>query len=489
MINRILMVSSEAVPFAKSGGLADVAGTLPKNIVDNGYDMRVVMPMYKSIKTEYKKMMTKIFTFNVQLDWRNQTANLYECKWKTDQGNFLTYYFIQNDYYFERDGMYGYDDDGERFMFFSKAVLNMLPIIDFCPDIMHCNDWQTGSICAMLSEVYRKTDFYKDIKTVFTIHNLKFQGWCGKEFLNMMQLDDSYFVSHKLEFYGKVNMMKAGILYCDKLNTVSEMYAREIQTPTYGCDLEGLLREQNHKLYGILNGIDNDFYNPFTDEIIWKNYSIEKLDRKSNNKLSLQRELGFAENVNTPLISIVSRLTDQKGLDLIGDNIEELLGMDIQLVILGTGDRWIEEMFSYMETRAPHKVKAHIMFSEEYANKLYAASDMILIPSRFEPCGLTQLISFRYGTVPIARATGGLADTVINYKNKAAKATGFTFRNASSSELMDAVRAAYQLYTTDKSAWTNIVTNIMKLDYSWNSSAKKYIRLYETIQNKKWQIA
>lgn len=479
MINNILMVSSEAVPFAKSGGLADVAGTLPKAIVDNGYDIRVVLPLYRTIKDKFKKDMTKLCSFNVRLGWRNQTANIYEYKLQTEKGNTLIYYLIQNDYYFERDSLYGFNDDGERFMFFSKAVLEMLPQVGFKPEMIHCNDWQTGTIPCMLKEVYAKRNsFYKDMKTLYTIHNLKFQGICGFEFLEMMELDSSYFTADKLEFWGGVSMMKAGILYCDKLNTVSETYSREIQLPSYGCQLDGLLRSVNDKLYGVLNGIDNDFYNPATDHLLFKNYDINTFNNKLANKMKLQEEMGLEVNIDVPLIAMVSRITDQKGFDMVAEKMDELLSLNAQFIIQGTGEQGLEDMFRYMESKAPGRVKANLVFSEEMANKIYGSADMILIPSRFEPCGLTQLISFRYGTVPIVRHTGGLADTVLSYQPSTGEGTGFSFRRCDANEMMVAVREAIRVYE-DKAKWNELTNNIMKLDYSWNTSAMKYVKLYE----------
>lgn len=488
MIDNILMVSSEAVPFAKSGGLADVAGTLPKAIVDNGYDIRVVMPYYKTIKDVYKKDMKKLVSFNVRLGWRNQTANIYEYRLQTEKGNTLIYYLIQNDYYFERDSLYGFDDDGERYMFFSKAVLEMLPKLNFKPSMLHCNDWQTGTVPVMLKEVYAKRDdFYKDMKTLYTIHNLKFQGICGFEFLEMMELDSSYFTMDKLEYYGNVSMMKAGIVYCDKLNTVSETYAKEVQLPQYGCTLEKLLRHCSEKLYGVLNGIDNDFYEPLTDKLIYNNYGMCSLINKVANKMRLQEEMGLDINPDVPMIAIISRITDQKGFDFVGEKIDELLALDAQFVILGTGEKALEDMFRYMESKAPGKVKANMFFSEELANTIYGSADMILIPSRFEPCGLTQLISFRYGTVPIARETGGLADTVKEYNPVTKEGTGFAFRNCSGDEMMSAIRRALDAYS-NKEVWDELVKKIMALDYSWNTSAMKYIRLYEGAIGKKLSV-
>ncbi|MCQ2978903.1 MAG: glycogen synthase GlgA [Clostridia bacterium] len=479
MINNILMVSSEAVPFAKSGGLADVAGTLPKAIVDNGYDIRVVLPLYKTIKDKYRKDMKKLCSFNVRLGWRNQTANIYEYRLRTDMGNTLIYYLIQNDYYFERDSLYGFGDDGERFMFFSKAVLEMLPQVGFKPEMIHCNDWQTGTIPCMLKEVYAKRNtFYSEMKTLYTIHNLKFQGICGFEFLEMMELDSSYYTSEKLEFWGGVSMMKAGILYCDKLNTVSETYSREIQLPSYGCNLDGLLRSVNDKLYGVLNGIDNDFYNPTTDRLLFKNYNNSTINNKLANKMKLQEEMGLEVNIDVPLIAMVSRITDQKGFDMVAEKMDELIGLNAQFIIQGTGEKELEDMFKRMEAKAPGRVKANMVFSEEMANKIYGAADMILIPSRFEPCGLTQLISFRYGTVPVVRHTGGLADTVIPYSMATGEGTGFSFRNCDAKEMMIAIKEAIRIYE-NKAEWSKLVKNVMELDYSWNTSAMKYVRLYE----------
>jgi len=467
---KVLIISSEAAPYAKSGGLGDVVGSLPAALKKNGIDARVVIPKYKSIKDEYFKECRYLGSFQTQLSWRRQSAGIIE-----RSGDFTTY-FIENDYYFGRDNYYGYDDDNERFAFFCKAVLEMLQFIDFFPDVLHCNDWQSGPVCLLLKEYFNKFADYKNIKTLFTIHNLQYQGTFSRDTLEMLDVSDWCFGN--VEFYGSMNYMKTGLVYSDMINTVSETYAEEIKTFQYGYGLDGVMRSCAGKLCGILNGIDYEKYDPATDKRIYANYTINSLDRKKINKHELQKELGL-EQKDVPMISIISRLADQKGLDLVYWVAEEILSRDIQFVVLGTGEKRLEDFFINLEKRFPGKMSANILFDDTLAQKIYAASDMFLMPSLFEPCGLGQIFSLRYGTVPIVRKTGGLSDTVTHFDAKTKTGNGFVFENYTSDGLMWAINDALKVYNSGE--WKYVVENAMKCNFSWDVSAEKYIALYKKI--------
>lgn len=470
---KILFVSSEASPFAKTGGLGDVAGALPYALKKLGVDVRIVIPRYKCIPKEYTKDSKLKEEYTVYLDWRKQSASIYE------YDNGLPVYFVENDYYFGREGLYGYHDDHERFAFFCKAVLEMLPKIDFIPDIIHCNDWQTGPICILLNEIYKRNDTYKYISSLFTIHNIQYQGIFGRETLSMLGLSDWYFNSERMEYYGNISYMKAGLIYADAISTVSNTYAKEIKTYEYGYGLEGILQKRSSNLYGIINGIDYKLYNPETDKNIYFPYSKENIKLKENNKRALQKELNLPQR-DVPVIGIVSRLVDQKGFNLIAEQINELMKEDIQLIVLGTGQEGYENLFIYMEKTFPDKVRAKILFNLNLAQKVYAGSDLFLMPSLFEPCGLGQLMSLRYGTIPIVRNTGGLADTIQAFDEERGVGNGFVFNDYNSWAMMQEIKRAIHIYY-QKISWEKLIQNAMDSDYSWEDSAQKYINLYETI--------
>lgn len=472
---KILIVASEITPYAKSGGLGDVIGSLPRALSSYGVDARVVFPKYGSIRDEYMQDTEYIDSFAISLDWRCQTASVYRLKTAG-----VPTYMIGNDYYFGRDGLYGYGDDYERFAFFSKAAVECINYIDFIPDVIHFNDWQTGIGCVYLKDMYSQFLPLSNIKSLYTIHNIQYQGVFGKEVLYAIGLNDGYFVPDKLEFYGNISLMKAGIVYADAVSTVSETYAREVQTPQYGYGMDGVLREQSHKLCGILNGIDNSVNDPATDPQIFENYDASRLDAKKRNKKALQRQLGLPER-DVPMISITSRLVDQKGFDLIGVAADEILSKDIQLVVLGTGDGRYEHLFRHLAYRAPERVSANICFSNELAQKIYASSDIFLMPSLFEPCGLGQLFAMRYGTVPVVRETGGLADTVTHFDPVAGTGNGFVFNDYVASGMMWALNSALDAYYSD--GWNTLVRNAMACDFSWTKSAEKYIELYERLKS------
>ena len=403
-MHKVLFVASEAHPFIKTGGLGDVMGALPQSLKELGVDARVVIPKYKNIKEEFRDKLYFIKWFTVNVGWRNEYCGIF----KYEQGG-VTYYFLDNEKYFNRDGLYGYFDDGERFAFFDRAVLEFIKEIDWCPSVIHCNDWQTGMIPVLQKLEYKNHEFYKDIKTVFSIHNLLFQGTFSPEILpELFGYDYEAFNNGSLELFDGVSFMKGGINYADRISTVSYTYAEEIQTPSYGEKLDGLLKYRNNVLSGIVNGIDTTVYNPETDKKIFKNYTIESIDNKKINKAELQKELGLPIREDAAMIGIVSRLTNQKGCDLIANIGDRLLQHNVQLVVLGTGDMGYEEHFRGLQYRYPDKASVNITFNDNLAHKIYAASDMFLMPSLFEPCGLGQLISLRYGTIPIVRETGGL---------------------------------------------------------------------------------
>ncbi|MGL5615945.1 MAG: glycogen synthase GlgA [Sarcina sp.] len=473
---KILFVATECHPFIKTGGLGDVMGALPKALNDGNNDIRVIIPKFKDIKEQFKNDMKYLTNFKVNVGWRNQYCGVFEL-----YIDGITYYFLDNEYYFKRDGLYGYNDDGEKFAFFDRAVLETLRNIDWCPDVLHCNDWQCGMIPALHKLEYKKDNFYGNMKTVFSIHNLLFQGVFDPCILGeLFGYSMEQFNNGMLEFNGGVSFMKGGLQYADKITTVSKTYAEEVKTNWYGEGLDGLLREKNNNLYGILNGIDYEEYNPETDDLIYEKFSISNIEKKYENKVALQKDLGLSVKKEIPMISIISRLTNQKGIDLIINIADRLLQNDIQLVILGTGDRGYEEHFKGLKYRYNDKVSTNIFFDNNLAHKIYAASDMFLMPSAFEPCGLSQLISLRYGTIPIVRETGGLKDTISPYNKYDITGNGFSFANYSAQELINTIEESVRTYYR-KSEWNEIIKNAMSSENSWNKSAMEYKKLYESL--------
>ena len=476
---KVLFAASEAHPFIKTGGLGDVMGALPKSLINLDIDARVVIPKYKNIKDELKQKLQFIKWFTVSVGWRNQYCGVFQYDYDG-----VIYYFIDNEYYFNRDGLYGYFDDGERFAFFNRAVLELIKEIDWQPDLINCNDWQTGMIPVLLNLEYKKDLFYSKIRTIFSIHNLLFKGSFSPNILpELFGYDYMPLANGSVELDGAVSFLKGGLNYCDQITTVSNTYAEEIKTPQYGEGLDGLLRCRSCYLMGIVNGIDYEEFNPQEDKFIFKNFDVETIEDKVKNKLALQKELGLPQKENTPMIGLISRLTHQKGCDLIVNIIDRLLQRDIQLVILGTGDYWYEETFKNLQYRYPDKVSANIKFDNTLAHKIYAATDMFLMPSLFEPCGLGQLIALRYGSIPIVRETGGLKDTITPYNKYNGKGNGFGFKNFNSNELMQIVEYALTIYNDEK-AWNNIIRQAMNSDNSWEKSAMQYKLLYEGVINR-----
>ncbi len=476
-MKRILYVSSECVPFIKTGGLADVVGSLPKCFNKEEYDVRVILPKYMCMKEEWKSKLNYVTHFYMDLAWRSQYVGVLETEYEGVQ-----FYFIDNEYYFAGAKPYGnIYQDIEKFAFFSKAALSALPLIGFKPDIVHCHDWQTGLIPVFLKDKFHEGEFFRDMKSVMTIHNLKFQGvWDVKTVRDITGLPTYYFTPDKLEAYGDANYLKGGLVYADAITTVSDTYAEEIKQPFYGEGLDGLLRARSNDLRGIVNGIDYDKYNPETDQLIEHNYNVKNFRKeKIKNKRALQRELGLTQSDSAFMVGIVSRLTDQKGFDLIAHMMDEICQNDIQIVVLGTGDEKYENMFRHYAWKYQGKVSANIFYSEALSHKIYASCDAFLMPSLFEPCGLSQLMSLRYGTLPIVRETGGLKDTVIPYNEYEGTGTGFSFANYNAHEMYYTLQYAMHIYYDKKREWNKLIDRAMTADFSWNASAEKYRELYD----------
>ncbi|NBI28053.1 glycogen synthase GlgA [Chengkuizengella marina] len=471
----ILFVASESAPFVKSGGLGEVIGSLPKQIKKKGADIRVILPKYGDIPEKFKNKMTTKTEFTIQLDWRNQYCGVQEL-----QENGIHYYFIDNEFYFKRPGLYGYGDDGERFVYFNKAVLEAIPHLDFIPDIIHCHDWQSGLIPVCLKAQYADKPMYRNIKTIFTIHNLKYQGVFPKPLLkSLTDLDDSYFANDSLEFFDQANCMKGALIYSDVITTVSHTYAEEIQTSDCGEQLEGVIEKRKKDLYGILNGIDVKNYNPVTDPNVRVKYQ-NSLFNKRLNKERFQKQIGLPVNKDIPMIGMVSRLVEQKGYDLVAHVLDEILEMDIQLVILGTGEKKYELFFEDAAKRNSNKMVTIIKFDEVLARKIYSSSDMFLMPSLFEPCGIGQLLSYQYRAVPIVRETGGLKDTVKPYNQYSGEGTGFTFVNYNAHDMLFTIQRAVECYH-NKEVWHSIINSIKKVNVSWDKPAREYISLYKQL--------
>lgn len=477
---KILFAASEAIPYAKTGGLADVIGTLPKELEKLGLDVRIVIPKYKTIYDQNINT-TKIGEFSVNLA---DNIHIGEIEKTILPDSNVPVYFIKNDFFYYRDGIYqnnkmDYSDNSSRFIFFSRGVLELLKIIDFKPHIIHTNDWQTGLIpCYLKSELYSNDPFYLNIKTVFTIHNIAYQGLFWHLDMPLLGLDWSYFTQDKLEFYGKINFLKAGIVYADAITTVSSTYAKEIQTTEYGCGLEGIIKMRSKDLIGILNGVDYNIWNPETDSLIVKNYSANNIRGKSANKRELKRIFGLS-NDKFPIIGMITRLVEQKGIPIIMQAMDELMKLDVQMVIMGTGNPEYESFFLNAKDRFKGKIGVNIAFNERLAHLIEAGSDMFLMPSRYEPCGLNHLYSLKYGTIPIARKTGGLADAIIPYDSQKGGGNGFLFEHYNHREMLKSIKEAIEIYHTKK--WRKLISRAMISDFSWEQSARKYLEVYNKI--------
>ena len=469
---KVLYATSEAKPFAASGGLADVAGSLPKALRVRLVGCRVVLPLYESVPQELRETMTFLTSFSVPVAWRRQYCGVFEAK-----HNGVIYYLLDNQYYFKRAGLYGHYDDAERFAFFARAVIEMIRYIDFKPDIIHANDWQSALIPVYYSLFYAGQEGYEDIKTVFTIHNIQYQGKYGMEIL-----EDVFGIPQSarpiVEQDGCVNLMKGAIETADRVTTVSPTYAGEILDPWYSHGLDPILRLREWKLSGILNGIDTDEYNPETDPQIYRHFSAEDPSGKAENKRALQERLDLPQTAELPLIGMVSRLVTHKGLDLVKYVIDELLGDSLQMVILGSGDWVYENFFREVQGRFPDKVRYCAGFVPELAQKIYAASDIFLMPSKSEPCGLSQMVACRYGAVPVVRETGGLKDSIQDCGD--GFGNGFTFKTYNANDMLYAVRRALGAYA-NKNDWPILVERALRSDFSWGRSANEYMKLYREL--------
>ncbi len=479
MKKKILFVGAEAMPFAATGGLGDVLGSLPAAIVaaDPEADVRVVLPLYAQVKEEWRRQMTKLCEFTVRLSWRQQYCAVFSL---IKDG--VTYYFIDNEYYFKRPALYGHMDDGERFAYFCKAVMDMLPQLNYYPDLLHAHDWQAALSVVYLNTLYRHMPGYGDMRTVFTIHNIEYQGKFDFGILSdIFHLDfDRY---ELLNYGGCINLMKAAIQCADRVSTVSPRYAQEILSPEYSHGLYHCLRDNGGKLCGILNGIDYVYYNPETDSTIPQNFGADTIKQKYVNKTALQHELGLPESKSIPLLAIISRLATHKGLDLITEIAYNLMERhDAQLVVLGCGDQRYEDFFRTLEARFPDKVRALIRYDRDLSKRIYAATDIFLMPSRSEPCGLSQMIASRYGAIPVTRETGGLYDSIKGYweEGNTIHGNGFTFANYSADELTERTEAALALYANETKR-LRMVRKIMETDFSWNVSALRYLELYSSL--------
>ena len=478
-INKILFVGSEATPFAATGGLGDVLGSLPAALKSarDELDIRVVIPMYTSISESERANMKKVCEFTVNLSWRQQYCGV----WET-QKNGVTYYFIDNEYYFKRSSMYGSFDDGERYAYFCKAVLEMMPHIGFFPDVLHAHDWQSALCVVYLKRKYRYFEEYSKMKAVYTIHNIEYQGIYGFEILSDVFCLDSW-DRYIVEYDGCINLTKGAIVCCDKLTTVSPNYANEIQTEYYSSGLHYILAMNRDKITGIINGIDYDNYNPDTDTELRRHFNAENQTQKSVDKAELQKLFGLPEAKDVPVVAMISRLASHKGFDLVKRVFEEMItSKEMQFVLLGTGETELEDYFSYVANKYPDRVGVKLAFNKTLAKQIYAGADIFLMPSKSEPCGLAQMIASRYGTVPIVRETGGLADTIIPYNAEENKGNGVTFYSYNAHDMLDAIRRATELYN-DKNVWKKIVKNAMTSDFSWNASAEKYLAMYKEIRN------
>lgn len=462
---KVLFALTEADPFVKTGGLGEVGGSLPFALQEQGVEIRVILPKYSCIPTAYRERMRPIKNFNVPLAWRNQYCGLEELEF---QG--IHYYFVDNEYYFLRSKCYGDGDEGEQYAFFSRAVLESIRFLpEFKPDIIHCHDWHTALIPLFLKVFYAKDTLYYNIKTLFTIHNLKYQGIFPKETLeDVLGLGREYSSPEKLEFNGGINFMKAGILYSDRVTTVSPTYALEIQDAYYGEGLDGVIHERKDSLMGILNGAPKPIF-------------PRDLESKRENKIKLQSKLNLMTREEILILSMVSRLVDQKGLDLLLHVLDEILTLDIQLIILGTGDPHYEEKIKGFEDRYPNKFRALLKYQDELAHTIYAGADIFLMPSRFEPCGIAQMIAMSYGNIPIVRETGGLKDTVKPYSVTTGEGNGFTFANYNAHEFLYAVQRAVSMFYEHKEAWLKLQENALNSDFSWNQSAALYREVYESL--------
>ena len=472
---QILFAAFEAAPFVKTGGLGDVAGSLPGAVNSPEYDVRVILPLLSAIPEEYKAKMKFVTEYSVPLGWRQSYCGLFRMR-----KSGITYYFIDNEYYFKRDNVYGEFDDAERIAFFSKAILETILHVDTLrPDIIHCNDWHTALTPVFLHEHFISNELFRNIKVVFTIHNLKFQGKYDKNIIGDVLGLQGTPAENQLLDGDAVNFLKGAFIYSDAVTTVSPTYAENICTPEYGEGLEELFKSVRYKLSGIVNGIDSRDFDPKTDKGIVQKYSLDTIEKKQKNKAALQEELGLPVNPDVPLFAMVTRMTAQKGMDLVTYLLPQMAERDMQIAILGTGDKDYEDEVRLAAKVYPEKISARIMFDEKLSRRFYAGADCFIMPSIFEPCGLAQMISMRYGTLPIVRKTGGLMDTVDGYWDYGENATGFSFNDPDANGLRVTIDQAITMWYNDHEMWNRLQRNGMMKDFSWSKSAEVYKRLYD----------
>lgn len=474
---KILYIAAEATPFVKTGGLADVAGSLPKALNKIGCDCRVVIPLHSAIPKEYVEQMEKIHEFYVQVGWKREYCGVYELMY-----DHVHYYFLDNKYYFSRPNLYGELDDGERYIFFAKASVQLVRQIDFQVDIIHANDWHSALAPVFLNDYRTGDSFYENVRSLLSIHNLKYQGQYSPELFYWTNLGGQYFNDYDLKFYDSINFLKGGIVHANWVNTVSETYAQEIHYPFFAEGLENVIQANTGKISGILNGIDYSVWNTDNNPLVPISYSVDNMDGKSKNKEVLQKKYGLPVRDDVPMIAMISRLNSMKGLDLVRYILEEFLQEDIQFVVLGTGEATYEEMFRYFTYKYPEKCSARIYFSNDESHGLYAASDFFLMPSISEPCGLSQMIAMRYGSVPVVREAGGLRDSVKPYNIESKEGEGLTFKNINAHDLLFTLQDALNIYTNYKEDYKQMQENAMRKDLSWEQSSQEYLKLYEKIK-------
>ncbi len=474
---QLFFAASEVAPFIKTGGLADVAGSLPNALAKLGHDVRVILPLYSAIPAKWRRQMTFLKRFHFPLSWRNAYCGLFSLEY---QG--LTYYFIDNEYYFKREGLYGQFDDGERFAYFSRAVVEVPVQLGWSPDIIHCNDWQTGLVPVYLLEARHREPLLKHTKSVFTIHNIEYQGRFDRNILgDVLGLDESYFREDMLSYYGDVNLVKGAIYAADYITTVSPTYAKELQYAFYAHGLEGVIADNYHKFTGILNGIDMVHNDPANDPFLPAPYSAADLSGKAACKAALQEKLGLDVNPDVPIIACISRLVAHKGYELVTAAFPKIMEHNVQFVVLGTGDWGIESFFRMAAQEYPGRVSANLMYSAELASQIYAGADLLLMPSIAEPCGLSQMIAMRYGTVPIVRLTGGLKDSVPAYNPTTGTGLGFTFGSITPGDLLGAIDRGLEVYENDRPNWIGLMERGMTTDFSWDQSATAYEKVYNQV--------
>ena len=482
---KILYAASEAVPFCKTGGLADVAGSLPEALAAQGAEVAVVLPLYQKVRERFGSQLTFECYDYVDLAWRHSYCGLFSL-----EKDGVTWYFLDNEQYFNRPELYGYMDDGERFGFFSRAVVRMLPHFRFWPDVLHCNDWQTALVPIYLKDDGVREERFRSIRTVLSIHNIEYQGRYGRQTLgDLFGLDHGWADDGTILMDGDVNLLKGAILCADAVNAVSPTYANELKMPYFAHRLDGIMRRCGYKLSGVLNGIDVKRYDPATDSHIAANYTAEDMAGKQADKAELQKLMGLRQEPYVPIVGIVSRLVSHKGLDLVCEVLHDMMELPLQLVILGKGDRKYEEFFQWAANQYPGRMAVRLDYNEELSMAIYAGADLFLMPSRSEPCGLSQMIAMRYGTVPIVRETGGLKDTVTPYEAWRDSGNGFTFANYASSDMLYVIREAVYLYKDYPDAFARLRARAMACDFSWARSAGEYLHIYSAVTGQPWPPA